>query len=228
VVTLLQVSTPWPCSHFSTAMSVAGDGWTRSRTCSRDRNWPARHGEGQRTLLPGPGGARHGSGTQPLPYCADRGSEMRLTSWARRPTPRCRRAKVSCTSWPGLTRPAWVQLAGTLWAGCEGQAGPSALSCPTDPAPTGTAGPAPGPGPRRSSRRPRTGPARRGPPDTCSRRPGESGHRRSPGATCHTGGNPGAHGSPPEPPVSPSPRGPRASVTQAEEPHPIPRNPWSR
>lgn len=57
VVTLLQVSTPWPCSHFSTAMSVAGDGWTRSRTCSRDRYLPVRHGEGQSTLLAGPDGA---------------------------------------------------------------------------------------------------------------------------------------------------------------------------
>lgn len=98
VVTLLQFSTPWPCSHFSTAMSVAGDGWTRSRTCSRDRYWPVRHREGQSTLLAGPDGAWQRSCTQSLPYRGEWGSETASTNRARRTMPCCRRAKVSCTS----------------------------------------------------------------------------------------------------------------------------------
>lgn len=41
VATLRQSSTPWLCSHFSTAMSVAGEGCTTSRSCSTLRYFPA-------------------------------------------------------------------------------------------------------------------------------------------------------------------------------------------
>lgn len=57
VATLLQLSTPCPRSHFSTVISVAGDGWTRSRSCSRDRNRPAGTRRAQGTL---PGGRADG------------------------------------------------------------------------------------------------------------------------------------------------------------------------
>lgn len=43
MVTVRQSSTPWPCSHFSTVISVVGEGWTKSLTCSRDRYCPGRH-----------------------------------------------------------------------------------------------------------------------------------------------------------------------------------------
>lgn len=42
-MTLRQSSTPWPCSHFRTVISVAGEGWTKSLTCSRDRYCPGKH-----------------------------------------------------------------------------------------------------------------------------------------------------------------------------------------
>lgn len=63
-----------------------------------------------------PRGSR-ASGTWPLPYCGDRGSETAWTRRTRRAAPRCRRAKVSCTGCPGSTRPAWAQPGGTLQGG---------------------------------------------------------------------------------------------------------------
>lgn len=115
VATLRQSSTPWPRSHFSTVISVAGEGRTRSRSCSTVKYLPAGT-RGQRAARSAAGPGRQ---VQLLPYCGERGSDTARTRRARRSVPRCRSARVSCTPCSGLTRPARTHPGGGLRADRE-------------------------------------------------------------------------------------------------------------
>lgn len=115
VATLRQSSTPWLRSHFSTVTSVAGEGRTRSRSCSSVRYLPAGT-RGQRAARSAAGPGRQ---VQSLPYCGERGSDTARTRRARRSVPRCRSARVSCTPCSGLTRPARTHPGGGLRADRE-------------------------------------------------------------------------------------------------------------
>ena len=65
------------------------------------------------------GGGGEAAGAQSLPYCGERGSDTARTRRVRRAVPRCRSARVSCTSCSGLTRPARTHPGGGLRAGRE-------------------------------------------------------------------------------------------------------------
>lgn len=67
----------------------------------------------------GGGGGGEAAGAQSLPYCGERGSDTARTRRVRRAVPRCRSARVSCTSCSGLTRPARTHPGGGLRAGRE-------------------------------------------------------------------------------------------------------------
>lgn len=87
----------------------------------------------QRGQIPSRAPGYRASGMRPLPYRGDRGSETAWTRRARRATPRCRRAKVSCTGCPGSTRPAWAQPGGTLQG--DGERGGTGTRHPARPPP---------------------------------------------------------------------------------------------